>query len=315
MADSESKTFVGIDVSKRHLDVATLPDQDAFKVNNQQKGIDELIKRLNKLKPELIVLEASGGLQGPLCAALASEKLKVVVVNPRQVRDFAKAMGILAKTDRIDAQVLALFGQKIRPPLRPLKDAQTQLLSELMARRRQLIDMIVMEKNRMHSSAKAMRQKIRTHVEWMKKELEELDDQMGRAIKESPVWREKENLLCSVPGVGKVLARTLLASLPELGQLHRRQIAALAGVAPFNCDTGNYRGQRRIWGGRVQVRNALYMATFSAVRFNPVIKAHYEKLRGQNKKFKVAMVACMRKLLTILNAMVKNNSEWNPIAT
>ena len=307
--------YVGIDVSKRHLDVAVLPNQDAFSVNNQQKGIDELVKRLKKLKPELIVMEASGGLQGPLCAALAAEALKVVVVNPRQVRDFAKAVGRLAKTDRIDAEVLANFGQRVRPPLRPLKDAQTQLLSELMARRRQVIDMIIMEKNRLHTSTKSMKQKIRTHIDWLKKELDDLDGQMDRMIRESQVWKEKEDLLCSVPGVGKVVARTLLSSLPELGQLHRRQIAALAGLAPFNCDSGKYRGQRRIWGGRAQVRNALYMATLSATRFNPVIRAHYLKLCGAGKKFKVAMVACMRKLLTILNAMAKNNTRWNPITT
>lgn len=315
MTDSDSKIYVGIDVSKRDLDVAVLPNQDAFSVNNQQKGIDELIQRFKRLKPELIVMEASGGLQGPLCAALAAEALKVVVVNPRQVRDFAKALGKLAKTDRIDAEVLASFGQKVRPPLRPLKDKQAQLLSELMARRRQIIDMIAMEKNRMHTATKAMKQKIRTHIDWLKTELEDLDGQMESMIKKSPVWKEKQDLLLSVPGVGKVLARTLLSSLPELGQLQRRQIAALAGLAPYNCDSGKYRGQRRIWGGRVQVRNALYMATLSATRYNPVIRTHYLNLLVKGKKFKVAMVACMRKLLTILNAMVKNNTKWNPITT
>lgn len=306
--------FIGIDVSKKLLDVCVLPERSIKKAENNHNGIDRLLGWLSEFKGALVVLEASGGLQTPLCAALHEAGFQVAVVNPRQVRDFAKAMGVLAKTDRIDAEVLAEFAQKVRPAPRPLKDKQTQHLSELMARRRQLLSMIVMEKNRLGAASKSIKRKIKLNLEWLDSQLAELDQEVDDFIKGSPIWRAKEDLLRSVPGVGKVLARTLLSSLPELGDLNRHGIAALVGVAPFNRDSGNYQGQRSCWGGRVVVRNALYMATFSAVRHNPVIKAHYQKLRNQNKKFKVAMVACMRKMLVILNAMARDNKPWRPIS-
>ncbi len=305
--------FVGIDVSKKLLDVCVIPDGGTKKVENNQKGFDRLVEWLGKYSGALVVLEASGGLQSAVCGALHEAGFKVAVVNPRQVRDFAKAMGILAKTDKIDAAVLAAFADKVRPEPRPLKDEQSQYLTDLMTRRRQLLDMVVMEKNRLARASKSIKRKVMLHLEWLDNQLAELDQEMDDFIKGSPIWRAKEDLLKSVPGVGDVLARTLLSSLPELGSLSRQRIAALVGVAPFNRDSGKYSGQRGCWGGRAIVRQALYMATFAAKRFNPVIRAHYEKLRGRNKKFKVAMVACVRKLLVILNAMVRDKKPWQPL--
>jgi transposase len=268
---------------------------------------------MQELKPKLIVLEATGGLQTPLAAALAEADLPVVVVNPRQVRSFAKAMGQLAKTDRIDAKVLAHFGEMFKPTVRPLKSEEEKELSDLMSRRRQLLEMLTMERNRLGgATSRKVKRLIAVNIDGLKRQLAELDKDLDQMIKGSPVWRAKEDLLRSVPGVGKVLARTMLSSLPELGQLDRWRIASLVGVAPLNCDSGKYRGKRRIWGGRSEVRTALYMATFSATRHNPVIRAYYQRLVDKNKSFKVAMVACMRKLLIILNAMVKTGSTWDP---
>lgn len=309
-----TEVFIGIDVSKKLLDVCVLPEGSVTKVENNHKGFDRLLKHLSDFKGALVVMEATGGLQTPVCGALHEGGFQVAIVNPRQVRDFAKAMGILAKTDKIDATVLARFAQKVRPEPRPLKDKQALYLSELMARRRQLVEMRVMEKNRAHTARKAIKRKIMLNIQWLGQQLADLDQEMDDFIKGSPIWRVKEDLLTSVPGVGKVLARTLLSSLPELGSLDRHCIAALVGVAPFNRDSGQYRGQRSCWGGRAVVRNVLYMATLSAVRYNPVIKAHYKKLIEQNKKFKVAMVACMRKMLVILNAMVRDNRPWSPVS-
>jgi transposase len=304
------EVFIGIDVSKKLLDICVLPSGNTQKVENNQKGFERLIKRLEDFKGALVVLEASGGLQGPACAALYEAGFQVAVVNPRQVRDFAKALGILAKTDRIDAKVLATFADKVRPEAKPLKDKQSQYLSELMARRRQLLDMIVMEKNRLSRAGKSIKSKIKLNLQWLKRQLDELDQEIDDLIKSSPLWRAKEDLLTSMKGVGPVLSRTLLSSLPELGTLDRHSIAALAGVAPYNRDSGKYRGQRACWGGRKDVRNALYMAAVVAIRWNPVIKALYERLRADNKGFKVAIVACMRKMLVILNAMVRDNKPW-----
>lgn len=312
----ESKeVFIGIDVSKKMLDVCILPQGMVKKVENNQIGFEHLTKWLSEFKGALVVMEASGGLQTQVCGTLHEAGFQVSVVNPRQVRDFAKAMGILAKTDKIDASVLAAFAQRVRPEPRPLKDKQALYLSELMARRRQLLGMIVMEKNRLGAASKSIKPKIKLNLQWLESQLDDLDREMDDFIKGSPIWRAKEDLFRSVPGVGKVLARTLLSSLPELGTLDRHGIAALVGVAPFNVDSGKHHGQRCCWGGRAVVRNALYMATFVAVRHNPVIKAHYEKLISQNKKFKVAMVACMRKMLVILNAMARDNKPWNPVST
>ena len=302
--------YIGIDVSKKFLDLCVLPTESSKKVENNPMGIERLVRELRNQQNSLVVMEATGGLETPACAALWEAGFKVCVVNPRQVRAFAKAMGFLAKTDRIDAKVLACFAQKIRPEPRPLKSKQVQNLHELMARRRQLLDMIVMEKNRLGNAGKSMRKKIKTHLDWLKAELADLDEQTDEFIKDTPMWKAKEDLLKSMPGVGPVSARTLMASLPELGTLNRQKIAALAGVAPFNRDSGKYRGKRSCWGGRADVRKALYMATLVATRYNAVIKSHYEKLRNNGKLFKVAIVACMRKMLTILNAMLRDNKPW-----
>lgn len=310
-----SEHFIGIDVAKAHLDIAVLPSGERWTVSNDEMGIDTLVQRLQALSPTCVVLEATGGLEMPVTAALASVKLPVVVVNPRQTRDFAKATGQLAKTDAIDAHTLARFGQAIRPEPRALKDAQTQELSALLVRRRPLLDMLTAEQNRLATAPKGVRQDIKTPIRWLEKRLQNVDTDLTKSIKASPTWREQDQVLRSVPGVGPVLSISLLAGLPELGTLNRRQIAALVGVAPFNCDSGTYRGKRRIWGGRASLRTVLYMSTLSAVRCNPIIRAFYERLRSAGKAYKVAMTACMRKLLTILNAMMKNHTPWQAEST
>jgi len=302
--------FVGIDVSKDRLDVALRPSGDRWAVANEEPGLATLVERVRGLSPTLIVLEATGGLEAPLTGALAAAGLPVVVVNPRQVRDFAKATGKLAKTDALDASILAQFAEVIRPALRPLPDAATQTLSALLARRRQLIEMLTAEKNRLGPAPPPVRKGIRAHIAWLARQLARTDDDLAQAIRESPVWREKDDLLQSTPGVGPVLATTLLAGLPELGTLSRQQVAALVGVAPLNRDSGTLRGRRRVWGGRAQVRTALYMAALTATRYNPVIRAFYARLCAAGKAKKVALTACMRKLLTILNAMLKHRTPW-----
>ena len=307
---STVSVFVGIDVSKDRLDVALRPSGDRWAVANQESGVAALVTHLALLFPTLIVLEATGGLEAPLTGALAAAGLPVVVVNPRQVRDFAKATGKLAKTDTLDAAVLAQFGEAVRPALRPLPDAATQALSALLARRRQLIEMLTAEKNRLGSASPPVRKGIRAHITWLDRQLARTDDDLAQAIRESPVWREKDDLLRSAPGVGPVLATTLLAGLPELGTLTHKQIAALVGVAPLNRDSGTLRGRRRVWGGRAHVRAVLYMAALTATRYNPVIRAFYARLCAAGKAKKVALTACMRKLLTILNAMLKSRTPW-----
>lgn len=302
--------FVGIDVSKDRLDVALRPSGDRWAVANEEPYIATLVERVRGLSPTLIVLEATGGLEAPLTGALAAVGLPVVVVNPRQVRDFAKATGTLAKTDALDANILAQFAEVIRPALRPLPDAATQALSALLARRRQLIEMRTAEQNRLGTAPPPVRKGIRAHIAWLARQLARIDDDLAQAIRESPVWREKDDLLQSAPGVGPVLATTLLAGLPELGTLSRQQVAALVGVAPLNRDSGTLRGRRRVWGGRAQVRTALYMAALTATRYNPVIRAFYARLCAAGKAKKVALTACMRKLLTILNAMLKHRTPW-----
>jgi transposase len=288
------------------------PGQEHWTVSNDARGIALLIERLERMSVTLIVLEASGGLQMPVVGALAAADLPVVAVNPRQARDFAKATGKLAKSDSIDAHLLAQFAQAVRPPVRALKDVQTQELQALLGRRRQLLDMHTAEHNRLGSASRRVAKDIRAHLLWLEQRLKDLDQELTRAIQESPVWREQDDLLQGVPGVGPGLSRSLIAELPELGTLNRRKIAALTGVAPFNCDSGKFRGKRRIWGGRASLRAALYMATFNAVRCNPLIQPFYQRLIAAGKEHKVAMVACMRKLLTILNAMVRNHTPWNP---
>lgn len=302
--------YIGIDVSKDRLDLAWRPTGERWTAPNTERGIRAICRRLRTPAPTLIVLEATGGLELPLTGALAAAGLPVVVVNPRQIRDFAKATGRLAKTDALDAAVLAQFAEVVRPPVRPLPDAATQALSALLLRRRQLIGMRTAEQNRLGSSPAPMRKGIRAHITWMEGRLADLDEELARTIRESPLWREKDDLLQSTPGVGPVLARTLLASLPELGTLTRQQIAALVGVAPMNRDSGRFRGSRRVWGGRAHVRAALYMSALVATRFNPVIRAFYQRLCAAGKAKKVALTACMRKLLTMLNAMLKHQTPW-----
>jgi len=305
--------FIGIDVSKARLDVAMRPSAEKLSVSNDEAGIQALVKRLSELKPVLIVLEATGGLERSVSGTLGSAQLPVVVVNPRQVRDFAKALGQLAKTDRIDAEVLAHFAEVIRPPLRPLPDKVSLELRALIARRRQLIEMMVAEKNRLSAASKAVRKRIEAHIRWLETELDRADKDLDQSIRQSPIWQEHQDLLRSVPGIGPVVSRTLLAELPELGRLNRKQIAALVGIAPLNCDSGTFRGRRGIWGGRATVRAVLYMAALVASRRNSVIRNFYKRLRDKGKAPKVALVACMHKLLTILNAMIKHKTRWSEI--
>lgn len=305
--------FIGIDVSKARLDVAMRPSAEKLSVSNDEAGIQALVKRLSELKPVLIVLEATGGLERSVSGTLGSAQLPVVVVNPRQVRDFAKATGQLAKTDRIDAEVMARFAEVIRPPLRPLPDEVSLELRALIARRRQLIEMMVAEKNRLSAASKAVRKRIAAHIRWLETELDRADKDLDHSIRQSSIWQEHEDLLRSAPGIGPVVSRTLLAELPELGRLNRKQIAALVGIAPLNCDSGTFRGRRGIWGGRATVRAVLYMAALVASRRNSVIRDFYKRLRDKGKAPKVALVACMRKLLIILNAMIKHKTRWSEI--
>lgn len=312
MSTKNGGLFVGIDVSKDRLDVAVRPEGRRWEVRNDEKGIRLLVDSLKDLPSELIIAEATGGLEIPLVSALAEAELPIVVVNPRQARAFAKAVGQLAKTDKIDAGVLAHFGEAIRPEVRPVKSRQLQELSALVSRRRQLVEMLTMEKNRLASAAKEIRKDITAHISWLEKRLKDVDGKLSRTVKICPVWREKDEIMRSVPGVGPVLSRSLLANVPELGKLNRREIASLIGVAPLNRDSGQYSGTRMVWGGRANVRSVLYMATVAAMRWNPVIKSFYQRLIGAGKKFKVAITACMRKLLTIINAMVKSGTMWQP---
>ena len=310
---TEAQLYVGIDVSKDTLDVAVAPTGQQWRVSHAEEGLGPLVERLQGLSPALVVLEATGGYEVSVAAALGAAGIPLAVVNPRQVRDFAKAMGKLAKTDRLDAQVIALFAERMRPVPRPLPDLQAQELDAFLARRRQVVAMLTAEKNRLTPARGKVREDIQAHVAWLKQRLAQLDDDLGTTLRESPLWREKEDLLKSVPGVGPVTTLTLLAELPELGDLDRKQIAALVGVAPLNRDSGILRGKRSIWGGRAKVRAALYMSALVATRCNPVIKAFYQKLQAAGKAKKVALTACMHKLLTILNALLKHRSPWQPL--
>ena len=302
--------FVGIDVSKAQLDVAVRPTGKRWTLPYDQTGIEGLIPQIADMEPALVLLEATGGLELPLVAALAAAALPVVVVNPRQVRDFAKATGTLAKTDTLDAGVLAHFADAVRPEVRPLKDAETQVLNSLTARRRQVMTMLVSEKNRLGTAIGAVSPRIEAHIAWLEQELSDLDKGLRQTLRRSPVWREKDDLLRTVPGVGEQISLTLLANLPELGTLNRRQIAALVGVAPYNRDSGALRGKRAVWGGRSWVRAVLYMGALVASRHNPAIGDFYQRLLAAGKPKKVALVASMRKLLVILNGMLKHGSPW-----
>lgn len=304
------KIFIGIDVSKKQLDIASSTGRQ-WSCANQEGDFEGLINELKPLEVELIVLEASGGYEGTVVAHLSAAQLPVIVVNPRQVRDFAKAIGRLAKTDRIDAQILARFAQQIRPQLRALKDEHTRELDALLQRRKQLLTMLVSERQRLQIAAVNVRTDIREHIHFLVKRLKDADSGLDELIRETPLWREREELFKPVKGIGVQTLRVLCASLPELGQLNRREIAALVGVAPFNRDSGTLRARRHCWGGRAEVRCALYMAVISAIRFNPVIRVFYQRLLAAGKAKKIAITACMRKLLTILNAMARDRTPWN----
>jgi len=307
---ANDQLFVGIDVSKSDLEVHVRPTEAHMTFANTDDGITLLIDFLES--PSLVVIEASGGLEMALVNALASQELPVVVVNARQIRNFAKALGRMAKTDRIDAKVIALFAEAVRPPLRPLKDEQTQRLHALNTRRSQLVAMIRSEQNRLHSAPKWTQKEIQTHLKWLKKALEKMDKEISDLIKGSPIWREKDAILQSFKGVGPVTSAILLASVPELGTIASKPLSALIGVAPLNRDSGQFRGKRAVWGGRESVRSVLYMATMAAIRFNPVISSFYTRLREAGKPHKVAITACMRKTIVTLNSMIKNQTYWHP---
>jgi transposase len=304
--------FVGIDVSKATLDVCILPTGEIFQVSNDAAGIGELLKKVRPLSPERVVMEATGGYETEAAVTLFLARFKVCVVNPRQVRDFARAAGQLAKTDRIDASVIAKFGERMRPEVRDLADAALRELDALVTRQRQLQQMVTAEKNRKGTAARVLRPRIQTHIDWMEQEMKALEAELDAAIKKSPAWQEKAVVYESAPGIGKKTAQKLVVEMPELGLLDGKQVSALVGAAPFPRDSGVYKGQRRIRGGRATVRCALYMATLTAIRWNPVIKAQYTRLRERGKPFKVAMIACLRKLLVILNTMARTNTPWNP---
>ena len=302
--------FVGVDTSKDLLEVAIRPTGERMSLGNQEDHLSVLVEFVKRFGPRLVVFEATGGFERMAVSALAAEGLPVVVVNPRQVRDFAKAKGILAKTDKIDAPVIAQFGELIRPEIRPLKTEEAQQLEALLSRRRQILQMLVAEKNRLHTAPAWIRKDIQVHIQWLEKRRDKFTQDLDRLIKQSPIWRAKDKILRSAKGAGPILSAALISDLPELGNLNRKEIAALVGVAPFNRDSGKFRGRRTIWGGRSVIRPVLLMATRSAIRFNPVIRAFYERLEKAGKPRKVAETACMRKFLTILNAMIKNQTCW-----
>ena len=304
--------YIGIDVSKATLDIASLPDGESWTVTNDEHGLAELLHRLVALTPSLVVLEATGGFEMLAALTLAKAGLPIAVVNPRQGRDFAKAMGQLAKTDALDAGMLADFAQRVRPEPRPLPDDAAQLLDSLLTRRRQIVEMLTAEKNRLGFARGPVKRDISQHIRWLEKRLTDVDGDLQDAVAASPLYQAKSDLLRSVPGVGPVTALTLLATLPELGHLSRHQIAALVGVAPMNRDSGTMRGKRMVWGGRAPVRAVLYMAALVGLKHNAVLRVFYERLRAAGKPFKVAATACMRKLLTILNAMLHQNRRWDP---
>ena len=306
-----SECFVGIDVSKKSLDVAVRPLSIKWSCLRDESEYPALIERLLSLRPTVIILEATGGLEVPVVTALVLAGLPAVVVNPRQARDFAKAIGRLAKTDTIDADVLAHFGEAIRPEPRAIKDLSAQELSAIIARRRQLVDMLTAEKNRLNAASSRIRSNIQQHIDWLKRQIDDVEKDMVSLLHDNKVWRDKDDLLQSVPGVGPILSRTLIADLPELGTIKIRPLAALTGLAPLNRDSGQFRGTRHVWGGRSQVRSVLYMATLTACRYNPVIREFYTRLIQKGKKRKIAIVACMHKLLTILNAIISSGTPWH----
>ena len=306
----DKKVFVGIDISKDSFEMVAVPSRQKWSFTNNDKGISEAIACLKKLGPTSIVVESTGGFERELAIAFTESDLPVSVVNPRQVRDYAKAIGIMAKTDILDAQVIASFASVIKPPAKPLADEEARALKAIITRRHQLLEMIGAEKNRAFMTKGVIKERIKEHIAWMEEDLARINKDVEKTIRNSPIWREKDDLLRSVPGVGQVLSATLLAELPELGTLNRRKIAALVGVAPFNRDSGRFRGKRSVWGGRASVRSILYMATLASTRWNPLIRTLYLRLCLKGKAKKVALTACMRKLLTIVNSMIKHKTYW-----
>jgi len=311
MATKKPTMHIGIDVSKRMLEVAVHQSETNFRCANAATDFPKLIAALSALRPALIVLEATGGWETAVTNALHRAELPVLVVNPRQVRHFAKAVGQLAKTDRLDARVLAHYAATIQPALRPIKAEETQQLDALLDRRRQLVEMLAAEKNRRGLvSSPDIQAEINEHLDWLRKRIKTLDKQLNEQLKRSAVWQRKAEVLGSVPGIGPVVTLACLAELPELGTLNRQQVSTLVGVAPLNCDSGKRRGTRHIFGGRAHLRSMLYMATLAGIRFNPVLREFFQRLSARGKPFKVAMVACIRKLLSIINVMVRDNTLW-----
>jgi transposase len=311
----KTKVFVGVDVSKDSLDVAIGSEKQILTFANDQKGVDALIEKLSPIGPELIVFESTGGYEHLAASSFVEAGLPVVIVNPRQVRDFAKSAGILAKTDAIDARAIARFAEAVKPDVRQLKDRETSELTALVTRRRQIIAMIVAENNRLKLANKRNKKDIEDHIRWLEKRLDKIETDIGKMIQGSPIWRCKDDILQSVPGIGPVTSASLICDLPELGVLSPKKIAMLAGLAPLNCDSGKFKGRRRIWGGRASVRSGLYMATLAAIRCNPAIKGFYQRLIAAGKCHKVAATAGMRKLLIIVNAMLRDQTPWQQIKT
>lgn len=312
MTTMKEEIFIGIDISKSQMDVAIWGSEETWEIQNNTKGWQELVEKIKDLNPSLIVVEASGGIEQPIVAELYLEKLPIAIVNPTRVRNFARSTGQLAKTDKLDARLIAHFAQAVRPQVRPLRTAEQEHLNAFVTRRRQVVQILTAEKNRRSTTYNTLGTRLQQHINWLETELKELDTEIEQYIQESPSWRKNAALLRSVPGVGPVTVSTLLAELPELGARNRQQIAALVGVAPLNKDSGKMRGKRRVFGGRAPVRRALYMATLVATQVNPVIRAFYERLLEQGKEKKVALTACMRKLLVILNSMIRNQQTWSP---
>ena len=306
---------IGIDVSKRSLDCFVLERRERKAFSNDESGVGELVRWLRSYEDSSTVLEATGGYERLAVAAIAVAGLRVARVNPRQVRDFAKALGKLAKTDALDAQVLALFAERMRPPVTAVASEAAVVFADLIERRRQLVEMMVAEKNRLQQARGAVKQDIEAHLHWLKERLKDVDASLEQAISGNEALQPKFELLASIPGVGRVTAATLLAALPELGTLDRRKIAALVGVAPLNCDSGQHEGQRKVWGGRANVRAVLYMAALAAKRFNPAIRDFAARLKAHGKAPKVVLVACMRKLLVIANALLRDSVPWTPPPT
>ena len=307
----EKNNYIGIDIAKESMEVMVYEGKEHWAYTNDEKGLAKLLAKMKRLSPCLIVLEATGGYEITVAAELQSHGFPVAVVNPKYIRDFAKSTGILAKTDILDAQVIARYAATVKPAPRVLPSEETRKLGVIIMRRRQITTMLTAENNRFQTADPAVKARIKLHIKWLEQELDDINKELKQKVQDNPDWKEKDAILQSVPGVGPNLSITLLADFPELGNLNRKQIAALGGVAPFNRDSGKMRGKRTIWGGRDSVRTATYMAAFSAIRCNALFKSFYKRLITAGKKFKVAMVACMRKLLCVLNAMLKNRTPWN----